>query len=285
MVNKVRNLIYSRVDQVRRRDRALLAAARLFEGASVLEPGGPSVLFGAGGLVPVYPRLAALDTLDYAEQTIWSDAGHATDRAIRRRLIGEAGHLEQVQDDVYDAVFASHILEHLGNPLGALAEWQRVVRPGGHVLMIVPHREGTFDHRRPITSIEHLKHDAERNTGEDDPTHLDEILRLHDLERDPGCPDRETFERRCRDFYITRSIHHHVFDSLSVVRTCQAAGLEVLMLRPKLPCDIVCLCRVGGASDGGLSERALSAALRWSPFASDRAAGTRGSERLAAARA
>jgi SAM-dependent methyltransferase len=137
---------------------------------------------------------------------------------------------------------SAHVVEHRANPWGRpLAEWRRVVRPGGYVLLIVPHRDGTFDHRRPVTSLEHLLEDAERRTGEDDDTHLDEILRLHDLDRDPGASDRA------------------------------AAGLEVLMLRPKLPLNIVRLCRVGDR-DVEPAQPDLSRVMRRSPFASDRVA-------------
>ncbi len=264
--------VLSRIDAVRR-DRTLLSAASLLTGAAALEPGGPSALFDRGGLVPVYPRLASLDTLDYAAETLWSDApqaDNATATPIRRRLIAEAGRLQDVEDDSYDAILSSHVLEHLANPLGALAEWRRVVRPGGHVLLIVPHRDGTFDHRRPVTSLDHLRGDAADETAEDDETHLEEILRLHDLERDPGAPDRETFERRCRDVASTRALHHHVFISRTVAEACGAAGLEVLLLRPKRPLNIVCLCRVGDDHATGLGEPELSRILRRSPFASDR---------------
>jgi len=269
IAERVRN----RLDSMRK-DRVLLSAAELFEGAVALEPGGPSALFGADGLVPVYPGLASLDTLDYAERTLWSDAPQTDEpelAPVRRRVIAEAGRLTDVPDGAYDAVLSSHVLEHLANPIGALAEWRRVVRPGGHVLLIVPHRDGTFDHRRPVTSFEHLRSDAERDTGEDDLTHLDEILSLHDLERDPGAPDRETFERRCREVATTRALHHHVFVSRLVAEACEAAGLEVLLLRPKRPLNIVCLCRVGETNGQGIERSELDRIMRRSPFASDRA--------------
>jgi SAM-dependent methyltransferase len=187
----------------------------------------------------------------------------------RRRLIMEASRLAELDDASYDAVLASHVLEHLANPLGALAEWKRVVRPYGHLLLAVPHREGTFDHRRPVTTLAHLREDAERDTGEDDLTHLEEVLALHDLERDPGAPSREVFERRCRENHATRAMHHHVFDSRATAELCRAAGLDVVLLRPKPPIDIVCLCRVA-APEGGLNGKALSKALRRSLFSSDR---------------
>jgi SAM-dependent methyltransferase len=265
--------VRKRID-VMHRDAALLAAAKTFCGAVALEPGGPSSLFAADGLIPVYPQLAALDTLDYAERTLWSDeadTGAPAPTAVRRRLIAEAGCIPEVADDSYDAVLASHVLEHLADPLGGLAEWARVVRPGGQVLLIVPHRDGTFDHRRPITSVEHLREDARRKVGEDDLTHLAEILAMHDLERDPGAPDRETFERRCRENASTRAMHHHVFVSRTVVEACEAVGLTVLMLRAKEPFNIVCLCGVGAPSGERLTQSKLSRTLRRSLFASDRA--------------
>jgi SAM-dependent methyltransferase len=256
-----------------RADEALVGAARLLDGATALEPGGPSALVAEQGAVPVYPRLAALDTLDYAERTLWSDAANgaaATRIAVRRRMIGEAGAVD-VADGTYDAVLSSHVLEHLANPLAALAEWRRVVRPGGHVLLIVPHRDATFDHRRPITTLDHLRADAANGTAEGDLSHLEEILALHDLARDPGAPSRTVFEQRCRAVASTRALHHHVFVSRTVAEACAAAGLEVVLLRPKRPLNIVCLCRVGDGPGRGLSDAELAAVECKSPFASDRA--------------
>jgi hypothetical protein len=146
------------------------------------------------------------------------------------------------------------------------------VRPGGHILLIVPHREGTFDRRRPVTSLAHLREDAARETGEDDLGHLDEILRLHDLRRDPGAPSRAVFEQRCRENPDSRAMHHHVFVSRSVVEVCRAAGLDVLALAPRRPFHIVCLCRSGPGPGAPLEDAQLARILRRSTFASDRKA-------------
>lgn len=240
-------------------------------GATALEPGGPSAMFEQGGTLPVYPRLQALDTLDYSERTLWSNGDGQFAVTPRCTLIGEAGKIDAVEDGAYDALLGSHVLEHLADPLGGLAEWRRVVRSGGHILLVAPHREGTFDHRRPVTSLAHLRADRDQGTGEDDMTHLQEVLELHDLARDPGAPTREVFERRCRDNAGTRAMHHHVFDSRGVVELCREADLDVLALRPRLPHDVFCLCRVGAEGGGDtLSDEELTKILRRSPFVSDR---------------
>ena len=48
-------------------------------------------------------------------------------------------------------------------------------------------------------------------------THLEEILALHDLSRDPGGGDADNFRRRSLDNFRNRTLHHHVFD-LAVIR-------------------------------------------------------------------
>lgn len=45
---------------------------------------------------------------------------------------------EAIEDDTFDFVFTSHLLEHLPDPRAAIREWLRVVKPGGHVCIIIP---------------------------------------------------------------------------------------------------------------------------------------------------
>jgi SAM-dependent methyltransferase len=51
---------------------------------------------------------------------------------------GDAQTLEGVEDESYDLVFSSHTLEHMRQPREALRNWWRVVKPGGHLIVIVP---------------------------------------------------------------------------------------------------------------------------------------------------
>jgi SAM-dependent methyltransferase len=43
-------------------------------------------------------------------------------------------------DGSQDAVYSSHCLEHIPDSKGALAEWYRVLRVGGHIVLAVPHQ-------------------------------------------------------------------------------------------------------------------------------------------------
>lgn len=57
----------------------------------------------------------------------------------------------------YGVVFSSHSLEHFFDPLEALLEWDRVIAPGGCLLLVLPHgRDCTDRHRQPATMQELL---------------------------------------------------------------------------------------------------------------------------------
>lgn len=51
---------------------------------------------------------------------------------------GDAQHLVNVDDGTFDFVYSSHCLEHLRDPVQALRNWIRVVKPGGYLVVQVP---------------------------------------------------------------------------------------------------------------------------------------------------
>ena len=51
---------------------------------------------------------------------------------------GDAQLLDNVDNDSFDFVFASHCLEHVRDPYEALGNWIRVVKPPGHLIIDVP---------------------------------------------------------------------------------------------------------------------------------------------------
>jgi SAM-dependent methyltransferase len=80
--------------------------------------------------------------------------------------------LEAVGSESLDFVVASHILEHLANPLRILVDIYRVLKPGGVVLILLPDRRKTFDQGRDPTPLEHVVHDFEVGMLEVDDEHL-----------------------------------------------------------------------------------------------------------------
>lgn len=58
------------------------------------------------------------------------------------------------ENDSYDFVFSSHVIEHFPDPIKALYEWVRVARR--YVVVIAPHRSRTFDVENPLTTVAEL---------------------------------------------------------------------------------------------------------------------------------
>jgi hypothetical protein len=83
-----------------------------------------------------------------------------------------------------------------------------------HILvLLLPHKRHTFDYCHPVTALAHLVDDFKAEMGEDDLTHLPEILVLRDLERDPDGGDMASFKARSLRNVENRCLHHHVFDT------------------------------------------------------------------------
>ncbi len=76
-----------------------------------------------------------------------------------------------IDKNSYDFLLSSNNLEHIANPLRALKEFYRILKPGGILLITVPVKEKNFDHNRQYTSFEHILLDYIKNTQEDDLTH------------------------------------------------------------------------------------------------------------------
>lgn len=233
-----------------------LAAAEQYleplRGAHGIEIGGPSGAFAT--TLPLYDAVGSLDGVNFAGSTMWEGEitagatftyrGRTGAARTGRQFIAEASELAEIPDEHYDFLISSNCLEHLANPLRALAEWRRVVRPGGYVVLVIPDPESNFDHRRPVTSFAHLVEDFDENTTEHDLTHLDEILRLHDLERDPPAGTLAQFEARSRKNFEHRGLHHHVFDPSTIAAMVEHAGLEMVRA-DRSPTDFYTLCRRG----------------------------------------
>lgn len=250
-------------------------------GARGVEIGGPSPLLRRSGPLPVYEVLASLDNCHFASGTMWhgSDADgspfHWDDqKPPGTHLVRDGTDLAGIADGAYDVVLSCHSLEHIANPLRALAEWARVVGPEGHVLLVVPHAENTIDRHRPTTTLGHLEDDFARGTGEDDVTHLEEFIELADFSLEPTGTTREVFRQRKHEYVADRAVHHHVFDTRLVLGLLDRAGYTIEAAGTALPFHTLALARASaGTGDSNAAFLAPDAPwARASAFRRDRAA-------------
>jgi predicted SAM-dependent methyltransferase/ADP-heptose:LPS heptosyltransferase len=73
-------------------------------------------------------------------------------------VVGNAERLKMFADNAIDNVFSSHLLEHIENWQAALTEWWRVVKPGGHLVLYLPHADHYPNIGEPGANPDH-KHD------------------------------------------------------------------------------------------------------------------------------
>ena len=67
-------------------------------------------------------------------------------------------------DDSFDVIYCSHVLEHVPDDLAAMAELQRVLRPGGWAILQVPIlREFTDEDPSVVTPEERLRRFGQRD--------------------------------------------------------------------------------------------------------------------------
>jgi SAM-dependent methyltransferase len=227
---------------------SLRLALQLVKGKSGIEIGGPSEFFRKwNDPLPIYEKIGALDNCDFSRNTTWTSHAdsfvyHAR-KAPGRTIFSEGSNLAAVANHTYDFVLSCHNLEHFANPVKALKEWQRIARPGGALILILPDYRMTFDHRRKPTPVAHMLEDFDRDMQENDLTHLPEVLREHDLSRDPGAGTVEEFHHRSLNNFQNRCLHHHVFDEKNSGDLLRAIGMNVLSVETVPTCHIVLLAK------------------------------------------
>lgn len=218
----------------------------LFRGKKGLEVGGPSPVFARRGIFPVYPIVGHLDNCNFCNTTIWEgdiQQGQTfqfdSKKSAGQQYVAEASAMTFLSSGTYDFVLSSHVLEHTANPILVLTEWKRLLKNQGALVLILPHKDRTFDYRRPATTMEHLLADFDAGMTEDDLTHMPEILALHDLERDPEAGDFEAFKVRSMLNFENRCFHHHVFDTHLAAGLVNYMGMQIQAIEEIQPFHIV----------------------------------------------
>jgi FkbM family methyltransferase len=110
--------------------------------------------------------------------------------------------LGAIADASVDFVIASHILEHLADPIGMLGEIHRVLRTGGVAILLLPDRRTTFDRLRAPTPLKHLQAEHAAGVEEVSDDHIVEFVRATSVEGESPSPAEIDLHRR-------RSVHVH----------------------------------------------------------------------------
>lgn len=107
-----------------------------------------SVLDLGAGMWKAFPHFTSVDNGDHAK------FGHQISPDLR---VDTCAKLERLASGSWDAVFSSHLLEHIpyGEVPAALAEWLRVIKPSGYLILYVPDEDEYPKVGEPHANPEH----------------------------------------------------------------------------------------------------------------------------------
>lgn len=118
--------------------------------------------------------------------------------------------LEDFDDEEFDFVIFNNVVSHLANPIRAIGEIFRVVKPRGLVVISAHDKSVSFDKKRPSPSFEHLlnEYQAELDTVAED--HYEQFL----MDADPKVFEcgEEVLAKALQTARLRRE-HAHTWDS------------------------------------------------------------------------
>lgn len=134
----------------------------------------------------------------------------ASANLVQVDIVADGELLETVADGSQDFVIASHFIEHCQDPIRAIGNMLRVLKPAGIVYMIVPDKRHSFDLDRPVTTFAHLLRDYQEGPKWSKYQHFQEWVECVDHITDP----EEVTHRVKRLLDLDYSIHFHVWTAI-----------------------------------------------------------------------
>lgn len=173
-------------------------------------------------LIEAYPALAGFKLVDV-------------------EYVCPADNLSTIPTDSQDFLIASHVFEHLPNPIGGLLEFYRVCKNDAIIYLTVPEKTRTGDKFRTRTPLSHMIDDYRNPSLERDLEHFRELVHMSPA-------DPVAFENEAKHLQKTsESVHYHVFieqDVIDIINWCNInlpVHFEIIDHKPLLqnnPADL-----------------------------------------------
>jgi SAM-dependent methyltransferase len=150
-------------------------------------------------------------------------------------VIDDGEKLNKFLPATQDFIIACHFLEHCADPIGALHTFQRVLKPGGILYLVIPDKLYTFDKDRPSTPFEHLVRDYEEGPEWSRDDHFLEWSEKVDKYTGEAARQRAESLKA-----IDYSIHYHVWTKPELLQ-----ALDVINQRYSLGFELQCFVNNG----------------------------------------
>ena len=169
------------------------------------------VLEIGAGEVPLKHNAETVDYLDYAPKEIIASHFGVDPEKINADIVGSMTDIP-ASDCAYDTVAASHVLEHLEDPIKGLKECLRVVKEQGILFLVVPNaKTSEFDFKRRIFSVNHFieEHNDPQILARNKLEHYEEFVDQTQFSRETSF---DAFNERLQEFVQSdRRIHFHAY--------------------------------------------------------------------------
>jgi SAM-dependent methyltransferase len=183
---------------------------RLCRGRGVeLGPGpNPQILPGAD-IDVTYVEAASAEQWE----SLYNQKGNLhIDSALWARYVQGGAHPLPVESGSLDFIFASHVFEHLANPLGHLEHWRGKLRSGGVIAAVVPDLAGSKDYVFAPSSITEILEERAAGYMEPQLRHFQRWAAV----RAPGRNPQEFID-------LQRSIHAHFYTHANIQELLEMA--------------------------------------------------------------
>lgn len=150
----------------------------------------------------------------------------ASQELVNVDILADGELLETISDSSQDFVIANHFVEHCQNPIGAVLNMLRVLKPTGILYLALPDKRCCFDSDRPVTPLEHVMRDHLEGAEWSRRGHFEEWARLVRKAKEEDV-DTEV----ARLMSMNYSIHYHVWTPFEMLEF-------ILAVRRLTPFDI-----------------------------------------------
>ncbi|WP_276503921.1 methyltransferase domain-containing protein [Terrimonas pollutisoli] len=143
---------------------------------------------------------------NFSEDSPYFNNNTYTNEFVRCKYQTGIEDMSGIADQSKDFLILCHVIEHVRNPLLAIEKAWTKLKPNGNLVLLVPHKELTFDSARDLTTLDHLILDYKRPLRERDFLHFVEFYEKAFVSANP-------YKRAVTEFNNKYSdIHYHTWN-------------------------------------------------------------------------
>ena len=172
---------------------------------------GSGIEFGAGGrpmITPLGTHVRYADRFTEEEMALYSSSRHGVGLGsfMPIDLIDTLEEMRSIENVSTDFIIASHVIEHVANPIQAIVNSFKRLTAGGRLVLMVPDKERTHDRNRVLTPLSHILADYLRPSRDRD---LENYIERYSVVENMPLERTDEFIKAWEE---RRDVHLHVFN-------------------------------------------------------------------------